>query len=227
MAWLLTFKWTPDPLAGVCTPDLSHLYYPIPHSFSMDTVNPALASVFLEVDAAALWSKLKDNNPYSRLHSKYWGSKIEHEAEQWRESNPTVNDPTNDIGPGCHALNLGLPLPSSRLWVRNDYVRIYDFCSTRIAGQPSVEGEMVPSVIITGQPGIGVFLSPVASCAFSIDRKGKHSGLLTPPVVVSAKGNLSFGIEIANATYLSRMECLNYPLMMSLAMNLRRSYGLL
>jgi len=128
----------------------------------MNHVTPALASVFLDVNAAALWPKLKDNNPFSQLHSKYWGQKIEDEAEQWRILNPIADDPANDIYPGCYALHLGVKLTISKLWVRQDYVRIYNYCRDRHAEGPSSETETARSLVITGQPGIGVFLSSVA-----------------------------------------------------------------
>jgi hypothetical protein len=128
----------------------------------MDHVT-ALDSVFSNRGAAALWSKLEDDNPSSQLCFKYWGKMIEHDAEQWRKSNPTVDDPTHDIGPGCYALDLCIDLPCSTLWVRQDYIRIYDHCSTRHAEGPSSAGEIPRSVVITGQPGIGVFLSLLAS----------------------------------------------------------------
>jgi hypothetical protein len=131
----------------------------------MYTVTPDLASLFLDADAATLWStgKLKDNHRFSQLHSKYWGERIEDEAERWRELNPIVNDPTNDIGAGCYALNLGFGFLPSKLWVRQDYVRVYDYCCRRYAEGPTTAGKIPRSVVITGQPGIGAFLSPITS----------------------------------------------------------------
>jgi hypothetical protein len=195
----------------------------------MDQVTPALASVFLDVDAAALWSKLRDDKPLSQLHSKYWGKKIEDETEQWRIKNPTVDDPANDIYPGCCALHLGVDTVTSNLWVRQDYIRIYDFCRDRYAKGPSSKTERPRSVIITGQPGIGVLLSSAASCALSNNpshEKVKHFGSLTPSVVVSANAIRASGIMAASVTYSSRTEFMNYASRMSPPENLCRSYGL-
>ncbi len=111
----------------------------------------------------ALWSKLKESYIFSQLCSKYWGERIEDEAEQWRRLNPIVNDPTNNIGAGCYALDLGVKLPPSTLWVRQDYIHIYDYCSGRYAEGPTITTGIPRSVVITGQPGIGVSLSPVIS----------------------------------------------------------------
>ena len=103
----------------------------------MDHVTPALASVFCNERDAALWCKLEDDDTFSQLHSKYWGKKIEDEAEQWHKLNPTVDDPTDDIGPGCFVLDLDIECYPSKLWVRQDYVRIYDYCRKRHAEGPT------------------------------------------------------------------------------------------
>jgi hypothetical protein len=132
----------------------------------MAHVTPTLASLFHLRSASASWSKLEDDHLLSRLRSTFWGKKIEEEAKEWRELQPTVEvDPTNDIGPECYGLDLVIkPIKCSELWVRQDYIRIYDYCSKRYEEGPSSVGQKARSVVITGQPGVGVFLSSVASC---------------------------------------------------------------
>jgi hypothetical protein len=123
----------------------------------MDHVTPAFASVFQAYDrkGPASWSKLDDIHPYSQLHSKYWGKGIEDEAEEWVKSHPIVYDPTNDIGPGCFVLDFGIEYyHPSRLWVRQDYIRMYNYCCDKA---PPVKALHPCSVVITGQPGIGGF----------------------------------------------------------------------
>jgi hypothetical protein len=118
-----------------------------------------LASVFLSEGAPASWSKLSGDHKLSRLFSKYWGKDIEHDAKQWRKSHSSVRiNPTVEIGPECFGLDLGIELRYSRMWVRQDYIRIYDYCSRRHEEGPSSVTEAPRSVVITGQPGIGVFL---------------------------------------------------------------------
>jgi hypothetical protein len=130
----------------------------------MDRVTPTLDSVFWKRGASALWSKLEDDDPLSRLCSKFWGENIQDEAEQWCKSHSTADDPTNDIGPGCYVLDLDIDkLTHSKLWVRQDYIRIYDFCTTQHAELPSSARVDPRSMVITGQPGVGAFLSAVAS----------------------------------------------------------------
>jgi hypothetical protein len=187
-----------------------------------------LASVFMDQSDPHSWPKLKNDHRLARLRSKFWGKKIEDEAKEWRDLQPTVTvKPTNGIGPDCYGLDLGIKLRGAKLWVRQDYIRIYDYCSKRSEEGLSYQTEMVRSVVIIGQPGIGVFLSLV-SCALSnnpLREKVKHIGTPTPFVVVSAKRSHFFGIEMVLAFYLSRTECFNKMSRVSPPMTLRHSYG--
>ena len=132
----------------------------------MAHITPTLASVFCYRPASTSWSKLKDDHKLSQLCSKYWGNNIEDEAKQWHSSHSTVKvDRDNDIGPDSHVLDLGIGLRGSKLLVRQDYVRIYYYSRKRHEEGLSSEAEEARSVVITGQPGIGVFLSSVVSCA--------------------------------------------------------------
>jgi hypothetical protein len=47
----------------------------------------------------------------------------------------------------------------SKLWIRKDYLRIYDFCESRCEYVGS-KLPRAPSVVITGQPGVGEYFSP-------------------------------------------------------------------
>lgn len=128
----------------------------------MAPVTPTLASVFRRRSAPASWSKLEVDDELSQFCSQIWGKIIEdEEAKQWRKSHSTVKvDDANDIGPECYVLDLGIELKCSELWVRQDYIRIYDFCSKRHEEGPSSATERARSVVITGHTGIGVpFLS--------------------------------------------------------------------
>jgi hypothetical protein len=166
----------------------------------MAHVTPTLNSVFCEKSAAASWSKskLEDDHRLSRLFSKYWGKDIDDEAKQWRESHSTVKDnPTNEIGPKCYGLDLGTDIKCSQMWVRQDYIRMYDYCIEWHQEVQSSKLEGMPSVVITGQPGIGVFLSSVASSTLSNNpscEKVKHIGSHTLSVVVLENRCHSFGI---------------------------------
>jgi len=125
-----------------------------------DNSYSALASLFKpHSNAWASWSKLVDSDDFSQLRSKFWGKKIEDEARDWRTSHPEVkDDEEDDIFPGCYALNLGIELTVEKLWVRQDYIRIYQYCEMRYAAGLTSVTQNARSVVITGQPGIGVFL---------------------------------------------------------------------
>jgi hypothetical protein len=156
----------------------------------MAHVTPTLASVLHRKGPSASLSKLEEGHRFSQLCSKYWGKVIEHDAKQWRKSHSSVKvNHTVEIGPKCFGLDLGINLKCSKMWVRQDYIRIYDYCSERHEAGPSSATERARSVVITGQPGVGVFLSSLASCALSNNpsrEKVKHIGSPTPSVVVSA-----------------------------------------
>ena len=124
----------------------------------MANATPTLASIF-RGDLTS-WSKLVDSHRFSELRSNFRGNEIEHEAEQWRESHSAVeNDPTNDIGASCFGLDLEINLRHSKLWVREDYIRLYDYCTQWYERHPRSEASLAPAVVITGQPGVGMFLS--------------------------------------------------------------------
>ena len=120
------------------------------------------------------------------------GENIE-EAEEWRKSQRAVtvkDDPTNDFSAECYALDLGVKLKNIELWVRQDYIRIYIYCSKwneeglSFANRDS----MVCCHFWTTRNG--VFLSSAASCALSnnpLCEKVKHIEALMPSVVVLVK----------------------------------------
>jgi hypothetical protein len=62
----------------------------------------------------------------------------------------------NEIDTDCFLLDFDIGLLGrSRLWVRKDYIRIYEYCN-RYCEDVEDNGQHVPpSVVITGQPGIG------------------------------------------------------------------------
>jgi hypothetical protein len=103
----------------------------------------------------AQWEKLDDNDALMQLHRKFWLQGIKnkllciHDAEEGND---------DDIGPGCYLLDLEVPeLGRSMLWIRNDYIRLYKCCNEYL--ESCRNEELPPSVIITGQPGIGKCLT--------------------------------------------------------------------
>ena len=166
-------------------------------SFPMDRVTPALASLFSESGVAESWTKLDDSHKYSRFCHKYWGESIEDEAKRWRSSEPTVeNNLANEIGPNCYGLDLDMRFKCSKMWVRQDYIRIYEYCEKQHREGPSSAEERARSVVVTGQPGIGALLSSVVSNSLSNTpsrEKARRTGSRMQSAVVLEKKNLFFG----------------------------------
>ncbi|KAI0255603.1 hypothetical protein BJV78DRAFT_1119377 [Lactifluus subvellereus] len=64
-------------------------------------------------------------------------------------------DTEAETGPGCYPLDFGDEnYARSKIWIRKDYIRIYDRCEEFHNRMTHIRS-IAPSVIITGQPGIG------------------------------------------------------------------------
>lgn len=99
----------------------------------------------------------------SELHSLYWNKKIDQDELEWVGTRPPLPEiDESEIVQGCFTLTLGVKdfIPKA-LWVRKDYLRIYDECKSfhkRICEDRG--SQRPPSAIITGQPGVSkCFLS--------------------------------------------------------------------
>jgi hypothetical protein len=95
-----------------------------------------------------------------KLHKKYWNKSIDDDERAWVEGHGrlTEND-GSEVVRGCFALDLGIRrLMTSKLWVRQDYWRIYDHCHSHCEAVRTDREQGIalpPLAIITGQPGIG------------------------------------------------------------------------
>ena len=93
------------------------------------------------------------------LHEKYWGKNIREDMQQWQERQTgyqPVNADQSNVSPANFALSFDIEnLDPSGLWVREDYVLLYDHCTTYF-NKPNIQSAPEPpSIVITGQPGIG------------------------------------------------------------------------
>lgn len=71
-----------------------------------------------------------------------------------------MDNDESEVVRGCFALDLdNVGFAISKLWVRKDYLRIYDHCDSHCEDIRRLE-HLRPSVVITGQPGIGECFSP-------------------------------------------------------------------
>ena len=123
---------------------MAHSAFPDPH-------------IFQDGEPEVPWTKLRASSPCSELHAKFWGVDIHEDEVKWLQTQPKerfMYIDEGDVAPSCFALNLGIRyFCGSKLWVREDYIRIYDECKKYY--EPQDEAEAARSVVITGQPGIG------------------------------------------------------------------------
>ena len=115
------------------------------------------------------WIQLPKSHYLSQLHRKFWGVSMKDEETKWRQAQPPEpmdvdvdnqdseehEKVEDDIGPGSYILTLDVPNMQVSLWVRQEYIRVYNYCEDYLkAYKPST---LAPSVVITGQPGIGEY----------------------------------------------------------------------
>ena len=161
------------------------------------------------------WPKIANHQPFAQLHAKFWGISMLHEEQEWRNSQQPIsavgdeletddrmdmdfdlNDVGADVIPGCYVLNIDIEgIERSKIWIRADYIRVYNYLETINDGTSKAEG-VAPSATITGQPGIGEFpfrfirLVPMhALCG-----KGRASGCIMCCADALQKGSQSSGI---------------------------------
>jgi hypothetical protein len=112
--------------------------------------------------------KADDKTPLALFHKKFWGKSMKDEESEWRNTQPGVADQDgdgrmdqdqdnmdDDIISGCYVLDIGIPrLAVSRLWIRADYIRLFNFFQTYY-DKYAKPMDRVPSAVLTGQPGTG------------------------------------------------------------------------
>ncbi|KAF8518549.1 hypothetical protein BU17DRAFT_90890 [Hysterangium stoloniferum] len=126
----------------------------------------SLASI-VNTSAVASWVKLALDEPLALFHTKFWGTSMKDERDAWSKADgqgalnelemDVDDDGEADILPGCYSLGIGIEGFIPFIWIRAEYIRIFDaFQKTydraiplsKITGRP-------PSFVITGQPGLG------------------------------------------------------------------------
>lgn len=154
-------------------------------SLSQDS-RGGLDSVVRIPDRLGAWPRLHDYEPLSQFHAKFWDRNMADEEREWRNTQLAIGgelrdkdqdgdtcigeagddemdegneaDLDDDIIPGCYMLDIGIEgLPYSSIWIRSDYVRVYDHLNFHY-NKPAPHGR-APAVVLTGQPGVGGSLS--------------------------------------------------------------------
>ena len=102
------------------------------------------------------WRKLIEPDPLVQLHHKFWVQGEYNKLLTVDEDEGAAEfdgGATEDIGPECHILNSGIPDERSLLWVRKEYIQMYKHCRDHFKHHSPMFQS--PSLIVTGQPGIG------------------------------------------------------------------------
>jgi hypothetical protein len=101
------------------------------------------------------WEKLDDNTTLAQLHRKFWPQgKPENKLLNIRDDAGDDEADDDEIGPDCYIFDAEIPdLKRSTLWIRKEYIRLYKCCNEFL--EKHRNNEEPPSVVITGQPGIG------------------------------------------------------------------------
>ena len=126
--------------------------------------------VFRDGEPTDSWGSLNDKQPLFRLRTNFWGKDICDEKRKWQERQTTGHPMDTDEAPANFAFETGVAaINVATIWVREDYVVLYDECNARFANARASESEdfedkdfedkdidgYPPSIVITGQPGIG------------------------------------------------------------------------
>ncbi|KAH9180784.1 hypothetical protein EDB89DRAFT_1921070, partial [Lactarius sanguifluus] len=114
--------------------------------------------------------KLDPEEGLAKLHTDFWSTNppsdepISVDADEYTggggddedmgQSDEDEDKGDDEIGSDCHILDLSTTCIGVKLWVRKEYIRIYDVCQEYLKGANKSHGRSL-SVVITGQPGIG------------------------------------------------------------------------
>jgi hypothetical protein len=155
---------------------------------SIQESGSALASVIgSHPDDLAEWKSrlIRSDCPLAQFHAKFWGLSMAGEEQDWRDTHPPIPVAGGELGygdgqvdedgdenmdesertilddiiPGCYILDLGIEdLEYSRIWIRADYIRVYNYLEIHY-NDCADRRSRAPGAILTGQPGIGEFVS--------------------------------------------------------------------
>ncbi|KAH8981995.1 hypothetical protein EDB86DRAFT_3129050 [Lactarius hatsudake] len=100
-------------------------------------------------------TRLDDSDPLVRLHRKFWLQSLQ-DVESMNineDEDPDEEGEGGETVHGCYILNIGIKSIWPELLVRKEYIRLYQYCNKYLGSNRN--WPMPPSVVITGQPGIG------------------------------------------------------------------------
>ena len=151
---------------------------------------------------------VREDSDFFQLHKKFWDKSIDRDEREWvEEHGQLAENDGSEVVPGCFTLDLGIENPmTSKLWVRQDYWRIYDLCHSHcqavLTDREQGMGPLPPLAIITGQPGIGESSSSQSFHSQTLIQKGKLNGFIMPYADALVKPNHFFGTLQRSGIYL-------------------------
>lgn len=108
-------------------------------------------------------------NVLSDFHSTYWEESIPDEVSNLTNNANIVEngvhgmdiDQTPDLNfiPGCGLLSQSGIYEAHKIWIRAEYIRVYDYIEKHF----SQSHRKTPAVVLTGQPGIGGLITLLVS----------------------------------------------------------------
>jgi hypothetical protein len=124
------------------------------------TMTPALPSythLFRDGQPKKPWIKLEADEIFSMLQAEFWGKDILEEKRKWQETQTEAHQMDTDEALANFAFPFDMESADvSNVWVREDYVLLYDECTTFFADPDNKKfRRRPPTIVITGQPGIG------------------------------------------------------------------------
>lgn len=129
----------------------------------------------LDADEFAKLVRVGDTDLMVEFCTRFWGKSMEEEEREWRLNQKRTEDDhedahrdamdvvedqqkfdKNDIGKGCYGLDIEIVGFLKSLWIRADYIRIYDYLLTY---ERECKRYQYRGGILTGQPGSGELVS--------------------------------------------------------------------
>jgi hypothetical protein len=125
----------------------------------------SLTSVFRIQSAAESWYPVPDDDPFLLLHRTFWCKPIVTVSRQSPHDDDLmdVDEDEDEVDSDYFTFNLDNPeISTDAILLRQEYPRFYDLCDSYCDRRKSGFLKKAPSVVITGQPGIGE-CSPLSS----------------------------------------------------------------
>jgi|SRR6266550_5481428 len=140
-----------------------------------------LVSVIGPYEELSEWQsfKLSPVKLAAQWHAKFWGKSMEDEEQEWRNAQLAMpmegsglgnehwgEDESMDVDmseeqgldddfiKGCYFLEIGIGSTPLRIWIRAEYISIYNVLEAHYQ-KPSYANRRAPVAVITGQPEIG------------------------------------------------------------------------